>query len=40
MTVKQIPSDKVELGMYISRLDRPWIETPFIFQGFVDKEQW
>jgi HD-GYP domain-containing protein (c-di-GMP phosphodiesterase class II) len=40
MTVKQIPSDKVELGMYISRLDRPWIETPFIFQGFVVKEQW
>ncbi len=21
-------------GMYVSRLDRPWIETPFIFQGF------
>ncbi len=28
-------------GMYVSRLDRPWIETPFMFQGFEitdDKE--
>ncbi|MGD8569131.1 MAG: DUF3391 domain-containing protein [Gammaproteobacteria bacterium] len=39
MTVKQIPSDKVEMGMYISGLDRPWIETPFLFQGFVVSEQ-
>jgi len=22
------------IGMYISRLDRPWIGTPFLFQGF------
>jgi len=39
MSVKQIPSDKVEFGMYISGLDRPWIETPFLFQGFVVSEQ-
>ncbi len=24
----------LELGMYVSKLDRPWIETPFLFQGF------
>jgi putative nucleotidyltransferase with HDIG domain len=23
--------------MYVSRLDRPWIETPFLFQGFMIK---
>src|SRR6185503_5044397 len=23
--------------MYISRLDRPWTETPFVFQGFIMK---
>jgi len=25
--------------MYVSRLDRPWLETPFLFQGFVIKNQ-
>ena len=25
--------------MYVSRLDRPWLETPFIFQGFEVREQ-
>jgi putative nucleotidyltransferase with HDIG domain len=24
----------LEVGMYVSRLDRPWLETPFILQGF------
>lgn len=26
--------DDIQLGMYISQLDRPWVETPFLFQGF------
>ena len=25
--------------MYVSKLDRPWLETPFIFQGFEISEQ-
>jgi len=25
--------------MYVSRLDRPWLETPFIFQGFEVRDQ-
>jgi HD-GYP domain-containing protein (c-di-GMP phosphodiesterase class II) len=24
----------VQVGMYVSALDRPWLETPFLFQGF------
>jgi len=24
----------LEIGMYVGRLDRPWLETPFLFQGF------
>lgn len=24
----------LEVGMYVTRLDRPWLETPFMFQGF------
>ena len=34
--VKQIKLsvDEIQLGMYVSQLDRPWVETPFVFQGF------
>ena len=27
-------SDELTIGMYISELDHPWIESPFLFQGF------
>lgn len=39
MAIKQIPSSAVEIGMYISHLDRPWLETPFLFQGFKVQNQ-
>ena len=39
MPIKKIPSDDLEIGMYISSLDRPWTETPFLFQGFVVHSQ-
>ncbi len=35
MELKQIPVDELQLGMYVSKLDRPWTETPFVFQGFI-----
>ena len=25
----------LQLGLYIAELDRPWIETPFLIQGFT-----
>lgn len=31
----KLPVEYVKIGMYVSGLDRPWIETPFIFQGFL-----
>lgn len=34
MPIKRINADELEIGMYVSRLDRPWRETPFLFQGF------
>ncbi|MDZ7840615.1 MAG: HD-GYP domain-containing protein [Gammaproteobacteria bacterium] len=34
MAIKRINADELEVGMYVSRLDRPWRETPFLFQGF------
>lgn len=38
MPVKKIRSTEVEKGMFVSSLDRPWSETPFLFQGFLVKE--
>jgi len=32
--IKRINADELQIGMYVSRLDRPWRETPFLFQGF------
>ncbi len=29
----------LDFGMYVDELDRPWIETPFLFQGFPIREQ-
>jgi len=33
--LREIPVELLVFGMYVSKLDRPWTETPFMFQGFV-----
>ena len=35
MRKKGIPVNLLKYGMYIHELDRPWTDTPFMFQGFV-----
>ncbi len=35
----EISVDSLALGMYVAELDRPWLETPFLFQGFKLTEQ-
>jgi len=30
----EIPVEALRKGLYVSRLDRPWIDSPFLFQGF------
>ncbi|MCK5189072.1 MAG: HD-GYP domain-containing protein [Methylococcales bacterium] len=30
----RIDVKNLEIGMYVSKLDRPWLETSFLFQGF------
>jgi putative nucleotidyltransferase with HDIG domain len=32
--IMQIPVSGLKIGMYVCELDRPWLETPFILQGF------
>lgn len=31
----EIPSSKLKIGMFVSDLDRPWLDTPFLLQGFL-----
>lgn len=31
----KIPVNDLDIGMYVSGLDRPWLETPFFTQGFM-----
>ena len=35
MEKRQVEVDQLQFGMYVARLDRPWTDTPFMFQGFV-----
>lgn len=36
---KKIDVQFLELGMYVAELDRPWLGTPFLFQGFEIRSQ-
>jgi putative nucleotidyltransferase with HDIG domain len=37
--IKKIQSSDMEIGMYVARLDRAWMETPFFVHRFLIKEQ-
>ena len=32
---EKLSVDELRIGMYVVELDRPWSETPFLFQGFL-----
>lgn len=32
---KFVPVNQLKFGVYVNELDRPWTETPFMYQGFV-----
>src|SRR5712692_4835271 len=32
---KRVPVTELRFGMYVAELDRPWTDTPFMFQGFM-----
>lgn len=38
MKLKVLTED-LGLGMFVYELDRPWLDTPFVFQGFLLEEQ-
>lgn len=38
-TTRLVDVDDLTVGMYVASLDRPWLETPFLFQGFYIRDQ-
>lgn len=32
---EKVPVHDLQMGMYVVELDRPWVDTPFLFQGFL-----
>ncbi|HEY0877693.1 MAG TPA: DUF3391 domain-containing protein, partial [Zeimonas sp.] len=35
----QIPVESLQKGMFVAELDRPWLDTPFLLQGFLVDSQ-
>lgn len=35
LEIHKVYSDQLKPGMYVSELDRPWLDTPFLLQGFL-----
>lgn len=35
ITKIKVDASDLEVGMYVCELDRPWLESPFLFQGFL-----
>ena len=33
--IKQVAVSDLKIGVYVSALDRPWLGTPFLFEGFT-----
>lgn len=37
---RKVEVDDLQLGMYVAELDRPWVDSPFLFQGFrIESEE-
>lgn len=36
---KKVEVEELRIGMYVAELDRPWLESPFLFQGFPIRNQ-
>jgi hypothetical protein len=36
---KQVSADQLRYGVYVNELDRPWTQTPFMYQGFVGNSE-
>ncbi len=39
MRLVEVPATRLEPGMFVAELDRPWLDTPFSVQGFVVRDR-
>lgn len=39
MAHKKVEAGKLRIGMYVAELDRPWLDSPFLFQGFTIQDE-
>jgi HD-GYP domain-containing protein (c-di-GMP phosphodiesterase class II) len=39
LTTLKVSTSDLQIGMYVSGLDRPWLDTPFFTQGFIIESQ-
>lgn len=39
MQLEKVSTTDLKIGLYVERLDRPWTETPFLFQGFFIRDE-
>lgn len=37
LEIVKVETENLSIGMYVSKLDRPWLDTPFLLQGFPIK---
>ncbi|MEL0037359.1 MAG: DUF3391 domain-containing protein, partial [Gammaproteobacteria bacterium] len=35
----KLSAHEVSIGMYVTKLDRPWLDTPFMLQGFMINDE-
>src|SRR4249919_1758995 len=38
-TAQQVSVEELAVGMFVSALDRPWLDTPFLLQGFLIEDE-
>lgn len=38
-TTQMLSVSQLQIGMYVAQLDKPWLDTPFLFQGFYIRDQ-
>ncbi len=39
MEHKKVNAGDLRIGMYVAELDRPWLDSPFLFQGFTIQDE-
>jgi len=39
MEHKKVPVSDLRIGMYVANLDRPWLDSPFLFRALPSRDE-